>query len=162
MRLRAVVVDDEELARKRLSKLLRAYAAEIEIVGEAGHGEEAVGVISSARPDVVFLDVQMPGFDGFEVVRRLETKPFIVFVTAYNDYALRAFEENSIDYLLKPVEQARLEKAVEKMRRLIGSSSLRMDGNVEKMLARLASQGDAGRQDHPGGYRRHRLFRGEG
>ncbi|HUI09206.1 MAG TPA: LytTR family DNA-binding domain-containing protein [Bacteroidota bacterium] len=139
MRLRAVVVDDEELARKRLVKLLRAFGSEIEIAGEAAHGEEAVGVITSTRPDVVFLDVQMPGFDGFEVARRLEVKPFIVFVTAYNEYALRAFEENSIDYLLKPVEHARLEKTVGKLRRLFGASSLRMDANVEKMLARLAS-----------------------
>jgi len=138
-RLRAVIVDDEELARKRLAKLLRAFGDDIEIVGEASHGEEAVGVITTARPDVVFLDVQMPGFDGFEVVRRLEVKPFIVFVTAYNEYALRAFEENSIDYLLKPVEQARLEKTVEKLRRLLGASSLRMDANIEKLLARLAA-----------------------
>jgi len=139
MRLRAVIVDDEDLARRRLAKLLRAYDGEIEIAGEAAHGEEAVAVIASARPDVVFLDVQMPGFDGFEVVRRLAVKPFIVFVTAYNEYALRAFEENSIDYLLKPVEQARLEKTVGKLRRLLGASSLRMDANVEKLLARMAS-----------------------
>jgi len=138
-RLRAVIVDDEELARKRLGKLLRAFGDEIEIVGEASHGEEAVGVITTARPDVVFLDVQMPGFDGFEVVRRLEAKPFIVFVTAYNEYALRAFEENSIDYLLKPVEQARLGRTVEKLRRLLRASSLRMDANIEKLLARLAA-----------------------
>ena len=139
MRLRAVIVDDEELARKRLAKLLHAFGGEIEIAGEAAHGEEAVRVIDGVRPDVVFLDVQMPGFDGFEVVRRLAVKPFIVFVTAYNEYALRAFEENSIDYLLKPVEQARLEKTVAKLRRLFGASSLRMDANVEKLLARLAS-----------------------
>jgi len=139
MRLRAVIVDDEELARRRLGKLLRAFGGEIEIAGEAGHGEEAVAVITSTRPDVVFLDVQMPGFDGFEVVRRLAVKPFIVFVTAYNEYALRAFEENSIDYLLKPVEHARLEKTIEKLRLLFGASSLQMDANIGKMLARLAS-----------------------
>jgi two-component system LytT family response regulator len=139
MHLRAVVVDDEDLARRRLLKLLLKYGEEVEIVGEAGNGEEAVAVISSLRPDLVFLDVQMPGCDGFEVVRRLKEKPFIVFATAYNEYALKAFEENSVDYLLKPVEQKRLDRTLEKLRRLFGTSSLRMNENVEKMLSRLAS-----------------------
>jgi len=139
MRIRAVIVDDEELARKRLTRLLRVYGEEVGIVGEASDGEEAVGVISSLRPDVVFLDVQMPGFDGFEVVRRLDVKPFIVFVTAYNEYALKAFEENSVDYLMKPVEQQRLEKTIEKLRRVFGTSPSGMNGNIERMLARLAS-----------------------
>ena len=139
MQIRVVVVDDEDLARKRLAKMLGAYAGEIEIVGEAANGPEAVAVIASLSPDVVFLDVQMPGFDGFEVVRRLTAKPFIVFATAYNEYALKAFEENSVDYLLKPVEHKRLEKTVEKLRRLFGASSLRMNENIARMLSRLAA-----------------------
>ena len=81
----------------------------------------------------------MPGFDGFEVVRRLRSKPFIIFTTAYDEYALKAFEENSIDYLLKPIEQKRLDKAVEKLQRLFTSSKPQIDENVERLLSRLAS-----------------------
>jgi two-component system, LytTR family, response regulator len=139
MRIRAVVVDDEDLARRRLLKLLLKYGEELEVVGEAANGEEAVAVISSLRPDVVFLDVQMPGCDGFEVVRRLKEKPFIVFATAYNEYALKAFEENSVDYLLKPVEQKRLDRTLDKLRRFAGSSSPGMEENIARMLSRLAS-----------------------
>ena len=139
MRIRAVVVDDEDLARRRLIKLLLKYGDELEVVGEAANGDEAVAVISSLRPDVVFLDVQMPACDGFEVVRRLREKPFIVFATAYNEYALKAFEENSVDYLLKPVEQKRLDRTLDKLRRFAGTPSLRMDENIAKMLSRLAS-----------------------
>jgi two-component system LytT family response regulator len=139
MRIRAVVVDDEDLARRRLRKLLLKYGEEVEVVGEAANAEEAVALISSLRPDVVFLDVQMPGCDGFEVVRRLQEKPFIVFATAYNEYALKAFEENSVDYLLKPVEQKRLDRTLEKLRRFVGTSSLRVNENIERMLSRLAS-----------------------
>jgi two-component system LytT family response regulator len=139
MRIRTVLVDDEELARRRLGKLLRDYAEEIEVVGEADSGDEAVRVIARLRPDLVFLDVQMPGCDGFEVVRRVEVKPFIVFVTAYNEYALRAFEENSVDYLLKPVAHERLGKTVGKLRRLFEGTAARSNENIERMLARLAS-----------------------
>ena len=139
MRIRAVVVDDEDLARRRLIKLLLQFAAEVEIVGEARNGDEALAVISSLRPDVVFLDVQMPGCDGFEVVRRLTVKPFIVFATAYSEYALKAFEENSVDYLLKPVGEKRLEKTVAKLRVFTGSASSAARDNIEKMLARLAA-----------------------
>jgi two-component system LytT family response regulator len=81
----------------------------------------------------------MPGCDGFEVVRRLRTKPFIVFATAYNEYALKAFEENSVDYLLKPIEQKRLDKAVEKLRRHFDSSKLQCNENIERMLSQLVS-----------------------
>jgi len=137
--MRAVVVDDEDLARRRLVKLLHRFGDEVAIVGEAGNGDEAVAVISSLRPDVVFLDVQMPGCDGFEVVRRLKEKPFIVFVTAYNEYALKAFEENSVDYLLKPVQAKRLDRTFEKLRKFTGSSSSAVSGNIEKMLSRLAA-----------------------
>lgn len=139
MRIRTVVVDDEDLARRRLIKLLRKYGEDLEVVGEASNGDDAVAMITSLRPDVVFLDVQMPGCDGFEVARRLHDKPFIVFATAYSEYALKAFEENSVDYLLKPVEQGRLDRTVGKLRRILGTSPLTMSENVEKMLARLAS-----------------------
>jgi two-component system LytT family response regulator len=139
MHIRTIIVDDEELARKRLRKLLQKYQPELEIVAEAQNGEEAVEKISALQPEVIFLDIQMPGCDGFEVIRRLQTKPFIVFATAYNEYALKAFDENSIDYLLKPIDQRRLDKAVEKLRRLFDSSKLQFNENIERMLSQLVS-----------------------
>ncbi len=134
-----MIIDDEELARKRLTKLLQKYESEIEIVGEAKTGNEAVTSISALHPDLIFLDVQMPGCDGFEVVRRLKTTPFIVFATAFDRYALKAFEENSVDYLLKPIDQKRLDKTVEKLRLLFGSSTGRANGNIERLLSQLVS-----------------------
>ena len=139
MHLRAVVVDDEELARRRLRKMLESYQKDLEIVGEAQNGGEAVEKIEELHPDLIFLDVQMPGCDGFEVVRRLRFKPFIVFTTAYDEYALKAFEENSVDYLLKPIEQKRLDKTIEKLQRITSSSEPRFNENVERLLSHLAS-----------------------
>ena len=139
MHLRAIIVDDEELARKRLRKMLRDYEEDLEVVGEAENGQDAVDKIEALHPELIFLDVQMPGFDGFEVVRRLRVKPFIVFTTAYDEYALKAFEENSIDYLLKPIEQKRLDKAVEKLGRVYASSKPQINENVERFLSQLAS-----------------------
>ena len=139
MHLRAIIVDDEELARKRLHKMIEKYKTDLEIVDEAQNGEEAVERIDTVRPDVIFLDVQMPGFDGFEVVRRLKSKPHIVFTTAYDEFALKAFEENTVDYLLKPIEQRRLDKAIGKLRRLFDQKALRLDENVERLLSRLSA-----------------------
>src|SRR5262249_25892321 len=106
MDLRAVVVDDEQLARDELGYLLGGLGG-VEIIGQAGNGVEALGTIARLQPDVVFLDVQMPGLTGFEVARRLlETRASaeIIFVTAYDQHAIEAFEVNAVDYLLKPVE----------------------------------------------------------
>lgn len=138
MRIRAVIVDDEDLARKRIRKMLHPYEADLEIVGEASNGGEAVTRIDELHPDVIFLDVQMPGFNGFEVVRRIKTKPYIIFVTAYDEFALKAFEENTVDYLLKPIDQRRLDTAIDKLRRLFRDRALRLDENVERLLSRLA------------------------
>jgi len=140
MPLRAVIVDDEELARKRLRRLLKRHEAEVNIIGEAANGQDAVDIITETRPDVIFLDVQMPDMSGFDVVRRLEVKPFIVFATAYDQYALQAFEENSVDYLLKPIEQKRLEKTLEKIRGLSGHTPRQLDENLERFLAQLARE----------------------
>jgi two-component system LytT family response regulator len=139
MHLRAIVIDDEELARKRLQKMLRSYGKDLEVVGEAINGQDAVEKIESLLPDLIFLDVQMPGFDGFEVVRRLRHKPLIIFTTAYDEYALKAFEENSVDYLLKPIEQKRLDKAIDKLRRLRPSTQPSAYDHIEHLLSRLAS-----------------------
>src|SRR5262245_41287032 len=121
MDLRTVVVDDEQLARDELGYLLGQIGG-IEVIGQAGNGVEAVTTIDRLRPDIVFLDVQMPGLTGFEVARRLvddQSPAQIIFVTAYDQHAIEAFEVNAVDYLLKPVEQARLEMAIDRARKRI-------------------------------------------
>jgi len=119
--LTAVLVDDEALARDELAFLLGEIGG-VDIVGAAGNGIEAVETIRRLRPDCVFLDIQMPGLTGFEVARRLidaDMPSHIIFVTAYDQHAIEAFEVNAVDYLLKPVDAARLEVAVQRARRLI-------------------------------------------
>jgi two-component system LytT family response regulator/two-component system response regulator LytT len=121
MSLRAVLIDDEQLARDELGYLLGRIGG-VEVVGQAGDGVEALSVIDQAEPELVFLDVQMPGLTGFEVARRLlESGPsaHIIFVTAYDQHAIEAFEVNAVDYLLKPVDPTRLEMALERARRRI-------------------------------------------
>jgi DNA-binding LytR/AlgR family response regulator len=118
MKIRALLVDDEDLARAALRRALEP-ADDIEIVGEAANGVEAIGMIGDLRPDLVLLDIEMPGFDGFEVVQQLTDPPLIVFVTAYDEYAVRAFEANAIDYLLKPLQPERLERALARVRQRI-------------------------------------------
>jgi two-component system, LytTR family, response regulator len=105
--MKAVLVDDEPLARKELRRLLNAHPT-VEVVGEAGNAKEALKLITSQRPDLVFLDVQMPGQSGFDLLARLESPPEIIFTTAYDQFALRAFEFGACDYLLKPVIPERL------------------------------------------------------
>ena len=119
MDLRAVLVDDEQLARDELGYLLGQVGG-VEIVGQAGNGVEALTAIERLQPDVVFLDIQMPGFNGFEVARRMvqnHAPTHIIFVTAFDQHAIEAFEVNAVDYLMKPVDQARLEVSVERARR---------------------------------------------
>jgi two-component system LytT family response regulator/two-component system response regulator LytT len=119
--LRAVLVDDEQLARDELGYLLGQLGG-VEVIGQAGNGLEALTTIDRLQPDIVFLDVQMPGLTGFEVARRLlegRGASHIIFVTAYDQHAIEAFEVNAVDYLLKPVDQSRLEIAVERARRRI-------------------------------------------
>ncbi len=122
MDLKAVLVDDEQLARDELGYLLDQLGG-VEVIGQAGNGVEALTTIEKLEPDLVFLDVQMPGLTGFEVARRLllghHATPQIIFVTAYDQHAIEAFEVNAVDYLLKPVDQARLEIAVDRARRRI-------------------------------------------
>ena len=112
--VKVLIVDDEPLARDRLRLLLEGDR-EVEVVGEAGCGQDAVAAIKLLAPDLVFLDVQMPEMDGFEVLAALQTEPrlpIIIFVTAFNQHALRAFEVNALDYLLKPYERERFEQAL--------------------------------------------------
>jgi two-component system LytT family response regulator/two-component system response regulator LytT len=120
--LKVLVVDDEQLAREELCYQLQ-HLSDVEVVGQAGNGLEALSAVERAEPDLIFLDIQMPGLTGFEVARRLLTRgddvPAMVFVTAFDQHAIEAFEVNAVDYLLKPVEPGRLEQAVDRARRRI-------------------------------------------
>ena len=115
--LRALIVDDEELARRGLEIRLRAIS-DIDVCGHARNGREALKAVAELEPDIMFLDIQMPGMDGFDVLREIAgpDMPLVIFVTAYSEYAIRAFEANALDYLLKPIDEPRLEAAVARAR----------------------------------------------
>ena len=124
MELRAVLVDDEQLARDELGFLLGQLGG-IQVIGQAGNGLEALNTIDRLQPDVVFLDIQMPGLTGFQVARRMLDRQLpsqIIFVTAYDQHAIEAFEVNAVDYLLKPVDPVRLGLAVERAQRRVTSA----------------------------------------
>jgi two-component system LytT family response regulator len=112
--VKALVVDDEPLARRELRRLLAAFPT-VQVVGEAGNIDEARERIEALSPDVVFLDIQMPGGSGFDLLTRLDRVPRIVFTTAYDQYAVKAFDVNALDYLLKPIEPERLATAIAKI-----------------------------------------------
>lgn len=137
--LRAVIVDDEPLARRGVRQLLSAHA-DIELAGEARNGKEAVRMIKSLSPDLVFLDVQMPELDGFAVLRRLsmEAMPWVIFVTAHDEYAVRAFEQHALDYLLKPIHEDRFHRAVERARETMRS---REAVQLSRRLSQLVNDG---------------------
>lgn len=122
--MRAIIIDDERLARTELRKMLQEFP-EVEVVDEASNAEEGVQKIESHNPDLIFLDIQMPGKSGFEMLQELDHAPTVVFTTAYDDYALKAFEVNALDYLLKPIEPKRLAEAVEKLRKTVGEHTQR-------------------------------------
>jgi two-component system LytT family response regulator len=141
--LRCLIVDDEELARQRLRELLDEEA-DVELIGEAADGDTAVESIRKLKPDLVWLDIQMPGCDGFEVLERLgSVVPVVVFVTAYDQYAIRAFDAMALDYVLKPFDRTRFRRALERAR----SSLAARDASSlsEQMTALLAERG----QDYP-------------
>lgn len=110
-----LIIDDEPPARERLHKLLESFSETFRVVDEAKNGTDAVEKINQLQPDVIFLDIEMPGLNGFEVLERLEKIPIVIFCTAFDQYSLKAFETNSIDYLLKPVRLERLQQTVEKL-----------------------------------------------
>src|SRR5262245_20553887 len=112
--MRALIIDDERLARKELTTLLAKHP-QVEIVGEAANADEAERLINELRPQLLFLDVEMPGRNGFELLEALDPAPQVVFVTAYDEHAIHAFQVNALDYLMKPVEPARLEAALAKV-----------------------------------------------
>jgi two-component system LytT family response regulator len=136
MKIRALIIDDEPPARERIRTLL-ADEPDVEVSGECGTGTEAVAAIRERRPDLIFLDVQMPGMGGFDVLRTLEKgcMPLVIFVTAYDQHALKAFEVHALDYLLKPFKQARFRETVAHARRVLGGR--RAVEESQKLLALL-------------------------
>ncbi len=130
-----MLVDDEELARGFLRELLAPHP-EVEVVAECGNGFEAVKAAADFHPDLIFLDVQMPKLDGFEVLELIDPGPAIVFVTAFDQYAMKAFEAQAVDYLLKPFGSERFERALERAKRRLGESPL----PVELIAARPAAE----------------------
>lgn len=113
---KAIVIDDEPAARRLMKTLLLEHRDVVEVIGEAGNGKEAIAKIEELHPDVIFLDIQMPDLTGFEVIDRLKIKPNIIFTTAYEQYAIKAFETFSIDYLLKPIKEERLQQSILKLK----------------------------------------------
>jgi two-component system LytT family response regulator len=121
--MRALIVDDERLARSELRRLLSAHP-EVEIVGEARHAEEALELVGKLAPDLIFLDIQMPGTTGFDLLEQLEDVPQVIFTTAYDAYAIQAFEVSALDYLLKPIAPGRLAAALAKVRPAVAQGRL--------------------------------------
>src|SRR5215472_1993153 len=142
MSLSAVIVDDEQLARDELAYLLK-NADDVNVVAQGKNGLEAVNLIKEHNPDLVFLDVQMPGLDGFAVIKKLLDKkvplPKIVFATAFDQYAVKAFEVNAVDYLLKPFDKKRVAQAVEKAKRKLGGSQNSTE-QIETLVKMLEQQ----------------------
>ena len=118
LKFRSIIIEDEKLARERLKLLLQKHEDVIETIDEAANGLEGLDKIKKHKPDLIFLDIQMPGLTGFEMLQQLEDIPLVIFTTAYDEYALQAFETNTIDYLLKPIAPERLEKAISKLQQM--------------------------------------------
>lgn len=129
-----MIVDDEKLARELLREYLEGYA-EVEVVGEAAKGTEAVEMVNNLKPDILFLDVQMPGMNGFDVLEEIDHEPYVIFTTAYDQYAIKAFEKNAVDYLLKPLDEERFRSAVNRAMKRKSSEH----GSVEELLRSIKS-----------------------
>ncbi|HEY0041121.1 MAG TPA: response regulator [Flavisolibacter sp.] len=139
--MRAIIIDDERLARTELRKLLQEFP-EVEVVDEASNAEEGVQKIESHNPDLIFLDIQMPGKTGFEMLQELDHSPTVIFTTAYDDYALKAFEVNALDYLLKPIEPKRLADAVEKVKKTYATAGGELRNGVSFTPTSILGESD--------------------
>src|SRR5690606_12609153 len=137
--MRALIVDDERLARKELINLLSQHE-NVEIVGEAINVEDAKEKINSLNPDVVFLDIQMPEKTGFDLLEELDHVPTIIFTTAYDEYALKAFQVNALDYLLKPIEPERLAEALNKLQKKLVEEPKQEGGNYSNTKLTINDQ----------------------
>ena len=136
--MRAIIIDDERLARAELRKLLQDFP-EVEVVDEAANADEGIAKIEAQNPDLIFLDIQMPGKTGFDMLSSLEKSPNVIFTTAYDEYALKAFEVNALDYLLKPVEPKRLADAIQKLHFIESKEPV---SNVENINRSLLTEHD--------------------
>ena len=143
--LRVFLIDDEALALRRLARLLQA-TGRVEVAGSATDPEAALDFLSRENVDALFLDIEMPGLNGFEMLARLKSQPFVIFTTAYDQYALRAFEVNSIDYLLKPIEAEQLDRALAKLERLRATGA---PPELRAALEQLAHAYSARNSEHP-------------
>lgn len=138
---KAVIVDDEAPARRLLTGILIEQPGLINLIGEADTGAKAIALINSMQPDVIFLDIQLPDMLGFDVIKGLDRKPFVIFTTAYDEYAIKAFEELSIDYLLKPIKEERLLKALTKLQHFSSATDVpAMIGAFESLFSNLKLQ----------------------
>ena len=140
--LKTILIDDEPLALKRLRRLLEKHPGTFTIVAEAQNGAEGLVAVETHRPDLIFLDIEMPVLNGFEMLARVQFMPLVIFSTAYDQYAIRAFEENSLDYLLKPIENERLLKTIDKLhaRAEAGQSTPPSANPYAESLARLLEE----------------------
>mgnify|MGYP005990881609 CR=1 FL=1 len=147
-----LIIDDEQLARERLKKMLASFKQTFTVIGEAKNGNEAEKLIHKLEPDIIFLDIEMPGQTGFELLSSLKALPIVIFCTAYEDYSLQAFDSNSIDYLVKPIRKERLQKTTDKINSLknnFNSSNLSQviqekasKRNIKKMTSITIKKGD--------------------
>ncbi|WMI66705.1 LytTR family DNA-binding domain-containing protein [Aestuariibaculum sp. YM273] len=128
-----IIIDDEQSARDRLERLLGVYPETFQIIGIAKNGTEAKELINTLNPDLIFLDVEMPGLNGFEVLQSIEVIPIVIFCTAYDQYSLQAFDTNSLDYLVKPVRQERLETTIKKLTLFDRSSNENILNTLRKL-----------------------------
>jgi len=138
MKIRAIIIEDEKLARSRLRRMLSQYE-NIQLLGEAQNGQEGLVLIEKFEPDLIFLDIKMPLLSGFEMLTKLKKSPYIVFTTAYDQYALQAFEENTVDYLLKPISQARLDRAISKLTKIHQKGST-ISFDFDRLLKAIAAK----------------------
>ncbi|MEJ2003975.1 MAG: LytTR family DNA-binding domain-containing protein [Cyclobacteriaceae bacterium] len=136
MKISCIIIDDESLARELLMEYIEPYD-NIEVVAQCSKGSDAVEKINELEPDLIFLDVQMPGMDGFAVLEAIEHHPYVIFTTAYDQYALQAFEQNAVDYLLKPLNEDRLRTAVQRASDRIGSEG---NQNVEELIRTIKDE----------------------
>jgi two-component system, LytTR family, response regulator len=130
---KAIIIDDEELARILIRNYLKEYPG-IEIIGECENGFEGIKAIADLKPDLIFLDIQMPKLNGFEMLELLDNPPEIIFITAHNEFAIQAFELNAVDYLLKPYSRERLISAVQKAREKIQSGNNQTSGKIPRLI----------------------------
>jgi two-component system LytT family response regulator len=132
MKTTCLIIDDEKLARDLIAEFLQNYP-ELQLLGECSKGTEAVEKINSLKPDLIFLDVQMPGMNGFDVLEEIDHEPYVIFVTAYDQHAIKAFEKNAVDYLLKPLDEDRFRTAINRALKRKGLEQNNMEDLMESL-----------------------------